>query len=546
MARPRRTKLKEDRLSDGSIVFWADVTVAVGDRRHITLGHGREGIDRASALRKLRHEELRIAAGQWVDPRPVEPAGAEITFQRYASDWFAAKRREVEKHTVDDLEWRLTKHLIPFFGGYQLGAIDKRLVKKFREFKLAERDALAERISGGERPRDERGQPLKPLSNTSINKMLETTSAIFDEAVEEDELLDTNPVPKKRLKQPPPKRTWLMPDELLDLIEAAERVDQRHKPETLERAREVQAVLAAGGMLVQAAKVVGRAYSTTKRLATIDLEHHQASPRRAIIATLGLAGPRASECCALEPRDVDLANRRLAIRGTKTDAAERKAWIVDFLRDELLRYKHETGRSDPYAPLYPTSTGRRRTKENLRQRVLPAVVREANRVRHERGAPPNLRGDHAAYPQADIHLATARLRARCPVRAAPSRPQRPTPDAQDLHRSAGHRLRTHDRHPRTPDGLQRRRRAPLRTTPAPSPTTRRARGKRRRDGEPFPAAGALPVWQVQSDGCLTKPVTGAVPSGRSYAATGGDLADGRRPAVPCRRSSISYHFASNV
>jgi integrase len=388
MARPRRTKLKEDRLSDGSVVFWADVTVAVGDRRHITIGHSREGIDRATALSKLRHEELKIAAGQWVDPRPAEPTGAEITFQQYASEWFVAKGREVEKRTVDDLRWRLTKHLIPFFGAYQLAAIDKQLVKKFREFKLAERDALAERISAGERPRDERGQPLKPLSNTSINKLLGTTSAIFDEAVEEDELLDTNPVPRKRLKQPPPKRTWLMPDELLDLIEAAERVDQRHKPETIERAREVQAVLATGGALADAAKAVGRVYSTTKRLAAIDLEHRDPSPRRAIIAMLGLAGPRASECCALDLRDVDLANRRLAIRGTKTDAAERKAWIVDFLRDELLRYKHETGLLAPYGPLYPTSTGKRRTKDNLRQRVLPAVVREANRVRRERGAPP--------------------------------------------------------------------------------------------------------------------------------------------------------------
>jgi hypothetical protein len=238
IARPRQSKLQEDRLSDGSVVFWADVTVAVGDRRHITIGHSREGTDRATALRKLRQEELKIAAGQWVDPRPAEPNGAEITFQRYASEWFAAKSREVEKRTVDHLRWRLTKHLIPFFGAYQLAAIDKRLVKKFREFKLAERDALAKRISAGERPRDERGQPLKPLSNTSINKLLGTTSAIFDEAVEEDELLDTNPVPKKRLKQPPPKRTWLTPDELLDLIEAAERVDQHHISHILSHAHQ--------------------------------------------------------------------------------------------------------------------------------------------------------------------------------------------------------------------------------------------------------------------------------------------------------------------
>jgi integrase len=179
-----------------------------------------------------------------------------------------------------------------------------------------------------------------------------------------------------------------MPDELLDLIEAADRVDQSHKPETIERALKVHAMLAAGGTLTQAAKAVGRAYSTTKWLATIDLIDLDPSPRRAIIATLGLASPRAPECCALDLRDADLGNRRLAIRGTKTEAADRKVWIVDFLHEELLRYKHEMGLSDPYAPLYPTATGRQRTKDNLRQRVLPAVVREANRVRRKRGAPP--------------------------------------------------------------------------------------------------------------------------------------------------------------
>jgi hypothetical protein len=50
-----------------------------------------------------------------------------------------------------------------------------------------------------------RGQPLVPLSNTSINKLLQSASAIFDEAVEEDELIDANPVGKKRLKQAPPR-----------------------------------------------------------------------------------------------------------------------------------------------------------------------------------------------------------------------------------------------------------------------------------------------------------------------------------------------------
>ncbi len=388
MARPRKATLKEEPLSDGSIVYSAEVTVAVGDRRHLTLGYSREGMDRAGAIEKLRQEEAKIALGQWLDPRPAEPTGAEITFAVYASDWYAAKKHELEDNSRKDVWWRLTKHLIPFFGPYPLGAFDKKLVKEFRRFKLAERDRLAERIQAGQRPLDGRGQPLKPLSNTSINKMLQTLSAIFVEAVEEDELLDANPISKKRLKQGTPKRTWLMPDELLDLIEAAERVDQRHKPETVERASEVQALLARGATLAQAARAVGRAYSTTKRLAAIDLEHRDPSPRRAIIATLGLAGPRASECCGLDVRHADLANRRLAIHGTKTKAAKRPVRIVDFLREELVRYKFDVGPEDPCGPLYPTRTGRRRTKDNLRQRVLPPVVREANRVRRQRGASP--------------------------------------------------------------------------------------------------------------------------------------------------------------
>ncbi len=382
MARRRGAKLKEDRLSDKSIVFSADVTVAVGDRRHITLGYSREGMDRTAALKRLAQEEAKVALGQWEDPRPPEPTGAEVTFEVYASDWYAAKERELSENARKDLKWRLTKHLIPFFGPYLLGDIDKKLVKAFREFKLQERDQPA-----GERPVDKRGQPLKPLSNTSINMVLQALSAIFNEAVEEDELLEANPVGKKRLKKDPPKRTWLMPDELLDLIEAAERVDQRHKPETLERAREVQAALAHGATITQAAVSIGRALSTTQRLAAINLEHREPSPRRAIITTLGLAGPRVSELCALESPDVDLANRRLAVDGRKTDAAERKIKIVDFLRGELIRYKLEVA-SDPDGPLYPTATGGRRTKDNIRQRVLPAVVREANRVRRKRGEPP--------------------------------------------------------------------------------------------------------------------------------------------------------------
>lgn len=149
MARPRGAKLRQDRLSDGSTVFSADVTVAVGDRRHITLGHSREGIDLTAALKQLEKEQAKIALGRWVDPRPPEPTGADQTFEVYASNRFAEKSLEVSENRKKDLEWRLTKHIVPFFGAYPLCKIDKKLVKAFRRFKLAERDRLAERIAAG-------------------------------------------------------------------------------------------------------------------------------------------------------------------------------------------------------------------------------------------------------------------------------------------------------------------------------------------------------------------------------------------------------------
>lgn len=136
----------------------------------------REGVDRESALRKLREEEAKIALGQWVDMRATAPIDAQITFEVYVSDWFSAKSCEVSENRREELRWQLTKHLIPFFGPYALCEIDRRLVKEFRKFKLAQRDRLAERIAAGERPVDERRQPLRPLSNTSINKLLQTTS----------------------------------------------------------------------------------------------------------------------------------------------------------------------------------------------------------------------------------------------------------------------------------------------------------------------------------------------------------------------------------
>jgi integrase len=147
-----------------------------------------------------------------------------------------------------------------------------------------------------------------------------------------------------------------------------------------------------GCTLAEVAAELGIALSTASRVAHISLDAREKSPRRAIVATLALAGLRVGELGDLRWRDVDLAHRVLHIPGTKTDAADRDVRVLDRLGEELMRWKLAV----PWAGLndlvFPTATGRRRDKDNLRERVLAPAVREANRARQARGLLPLSRG----------------------------------------------------------------------------------------------------------------------------------------------------------
>ena len=121
--------------------------------------------------------------------------------------------------------------------------------------------------------------------------------------------------------------------------------------------------------------------------AGLRLASPQSSIRRAIIATLVLAGLRASELCELRWRDIDFINRQINIRGTKSDAAQRTVKIVDFLLIELMRWKPAAPATGPDDLVFPNATGKKRTKDNIRGRVVLAALREANRVRQLRDLP---------------------------------------------------------------------------------------------------------------------------------------------------------------
>ena len=138
------------------------------------------------------------------------------------------------------------------------------------------------------------------------------------------------------------------------------------------------------------AKRVGVARSTAFYL--YHCEEEQAGSiwgaRRPLIATLGLAGPRVTELCQLDNRDIDLAKARFYIDDAKTEAGVRSVDIHHRLLDELTGYWSQRASSAPGAPAFPTRTGCRRNKDNVRLRILAPAVARANAVRAQRGEPP--------------------------------------------------------------------------------------------------------------------------------------------------------------
>lgn len=118
----------------------------------------------------------------------------------------------------------------------------------------------------------------------------------------------------------------------------------------------------------------------------------RSADRHATVATLIFAGPRAHELCNLLWRDVDLANGRIFIGRSKTQAGLREIDLAPVLRDVLAAHKARAFSAGPDDLVFPTGTGGRRDKDNLRNRVLAAAISRADELLERRGSTPLPRG----------------------------------------------------------------------------------------------------------------------------------------------------------
>jgi integrase len=110
-------------------------------------------------------------------------------------------------------------------------------------------------------------------------------------------------------------------------------------------------------------------------------------PRRAILATLTLAGLRIGELIDLRWRDVNLAAGRITVRASKTDAGVRSIDLLPALRDELSAYKARTG-AGAGERVFPTQAGGPMNPANVRNRILAKTVERANERLEAAGATP--------------------------------------------------------------------------------------------------------------------------------------------------------------
>lgn len=331
--------------------FWVK-----GQREYLTLGSERDGWTRERAEEALTDVLAEVRLGIWVRPKKkrneeTEPDEADEApiFGPFASRLVATRKGKISKRQHDYEEWGL-KHLLPFFGDWPLAEIDVQAVDAYVHHKVEESDRRRRAIERRKPQRDARNQILKPLCPSSVNKTIDVLQWVLSVALEYKHIAE-NPAAG-------PRRRLTVPDK---------------PPVHLDTAEQIEALLDAAAEL--------------DRDLTFKL-----SERQAVVATLVLAGPRAIELGHMLWRDVDLANGRLFVGRSKTKAGLREIKMLPVLRDVLAVHKAQTPRNGSDHLVFPTETGGRRDKDNLRNRVLLKVFERANQLLEERGRVPLPKG----------------------------------------------------------------------------------------------------------------------------------------------------------
>jgi hypothetical protein len=448
--------VKVEQQVDGTMRFRLRFT-AYGKRETLMLHEDRDcdcgcngNWNERTARVELANILARVKAGIWKPPKrqslPVEQVFTTIpTFHEYVSYWLKAKiegvigEKPINENTAADYRSRI-RHLISFFGRYQLNEIDAEPCLAFKKHKIKEAHEIKEALAAGADLRDHRNRKVEPLSPSSVKKLITLLASICDEAVE-DKLMPANPARGKRLKihVPKPKRTFLEMDELVVLEDAAGEQDPN-----LERfahaARQAPAGSSAAAVAVRLAEgkrqkqigaelelSKGTIYFHVRNLGGLRVGRYVG--RKAIVATLGKSGVRNGELC-----DIRIGHLRLhdpeGARFRIPTPRPRPAYALS--RSAPIWPRYSSSRSTGCAAPATTRAPRRTYSRTNEAGACHASGSErssakppSERTRAARAGPTAAPAHHSSQPPPHLHIdLTDRQRIRHQVGHGTGRPRR--------------------------------------------------------------------------------------------------------------------------
>ena len=264
---------------------------ANGQRRSVTY-HEADGWTRIKVERERRDLAVLGRKGllarnedalqQQQDPAPL--------FTDVAAEWWEMRKHRLAQSTREDYAWRLNNHIGPAFGSRRVSEIGVADIDGYVTTKLKESAQREQALKAGRPMRDQDGRVLRPLSPQTINKTLDTLAGVL-ELAEERGWVDQNPMNvnrrQRRLRPRKPRRTYL---------DSADKIA-----------------------------------ATINAAAAIDAEKGRGNCGSAVMCAFIFGGFRIGELVDLRWKDIDLANGRISISHSKTDAGIRDVNILPVL-----------------------------------------------------------------------------------------------------------------------------------------------------------------------------------------------------------------------
>jgi integrase len=400
MARLRRGTLRRQPtargISYGVAFSWR------GQQVYVHLGGEWEGWDEERAAEEQRFLMEKVNRGEWSPPPtdsvPGAAGGPLPTFQVEASEWLYRRRLragdiEGKSKTIRDLEWRLSV-VMDKFGPVLIDRVDFALADELVVELCEERSAIERAAADGEplkrTVRTASGRSYearrRSVSNGSMRRALDTAERVLRDAKRRGVL--TGEVPSLKSAAPRadrPRRSFLEAEQIAAVMRAADLIEGEHRGLTWER---VELIRRTSRSAVSLARELGVSDTLIGKVRRGELwngrpgpRNRNDVPRRVIVETLVLAGPRVSELCSLDCPHVDITAGRLRVprSATKTDAGERSIPIVPAL-DERLRDHQKAYPSGLRQPAFPTRNGTRQHPDNVRARILAPIRDRANEL----------------------------------------------------------------------------------------------------------------------------------------------------------------------